>query len=122
MVEERENGVVVYRNLMHKLDLAPQDHPNLVLEEKPWKGLTLLGLQKMYEGTHRAYIELLTGNYDHHFSDWLFRRGWDANDDLFETFMANGELHKYCHLAGKFLGFEPEFRKQFHQTLKAHIN
>lgn len=122
MVEEKEQGITVYRNLMHKIDLVQQDHPNLVLEEKPWKGMTLLGLQKMYEGTERAYIDLLTGNYHRQFSEWLDRRGWEPNDDLFESMMGAGELNKYCHLAGKFLKFSPEHRKEFHLTLQRQVN
>lgn len=122
MTIEREGGTQVYRNLVQKLDLVEQDHPNLVVDSKPWKGMTLERLQKVHQGEQRTYITLLTGVYDPQFTTWLDARGWPSNDDLFDHLMQAGDIGRYCHLAGKFLGFTSETRKQLHLQLQTQVS
>jgi hypothetical protein len=121
MVAEQEQGVEVYRNLMQKIDLVEQDHPNLISSENPTKGIVLDRLQTIYKGPQLSYIQLLTGTFNLPFSQWLVKRGWDANDELFDQLLGQGDIERYCKLAGKFLGLSGEPRREFHTQLVAQV-
>lgn len=122
MREEKDaNGHTVYRNIVHKIDLMENDHPNLMTPDCSEDGLTLMQLVQRYKGRHRYYIELLTGKYDQSFSVWLNNYGvFEPNDDLFDRHLQNGSLDDYSLLAATYLGL-PEGYEKFNIQLQHDV-
>lgn len=122
MHEEKDaNGQIVYRNIMQKIDLIPQEHPNLCVTETPETGLALTQLLERYTGKHRYYIELASGKYDLTFSEWLNDRGFRmTNDVLFDEMFAEDKMADYCTLAALFLRL-PEGAIGFNRILQRDL-